>query len=215
MGGVRFCKSCGARILMQGYDTQNRIAYLMDKKQICYECAFWENIMAYPDKNMEILGNQCLKVMPYVKRDEKDRSITLGGKGMPRYFIRKNGKVFRSNDIWIIGTIPDRFLNKLKPTVMEISRYLYSRLIVHNRRCQSRTCFDRFQCFRYNIQLEQTQKTVKVPSDWIVGTERCKDFLNFDKLTEQDLEVYQKLYNKPNGRRNKQTAGESNGDNGR
>lgn len=44
LNGLRRCKECGRQILMQGYDVGWRIGYLMDKKCLCYECAYWGNL---------------------------------------------------------------------------------------------------------------------------------------------------------------------------
>lgn len=191
LGGIKFCKICGTRILMQGYNPQNRLAHIMSSKQICYECAFWEDLIAYPPEYMEIVGNKCMRIMPMVQT--KDKSIILGGKGKKRYFIRPDWSLFMSNDIWIISTIPQFFQKKLLPTATEISKSLYERLLKNNKRCQAIACFDRYKCLRYKNELEVNGAYNKVPAKWKPGNEYCKYFINIDNLTPDERSVNKQI----------------------
>lgn len=179
--GVRLCKCCGTRMLFQGYNTQNHLTYIMEKKQVCYECAFWQDIIQYPPEYLEIIDNKCLRVYPVANK--KDKTLILGGKGKMRYFIRPDYSVFRSNDIWTIGTIPDRFASKFHPTAIEVTLKAYRQLQQNNKRCQARACLDRYHCFRYNLALEQeTGPYNSIPANWKVGNERCRSFISFNEI---------------------------------
>ena len=175
---------------MQGFNTDDRITKMMDKMQICYDCAYWMNIINYPPPYMEIVGNKCLKVYPKV--NNRDKSMLLGGKGKIRYFIRTDwSKMICSNDIWLIGTIPKIFRKKLVPTLIEITSDIYKRLQMNSNQCSARGCFDRYHCLRYNLEIEKDHIGTfnKVPSTWKVGNEHCKDFINILKLPNDDSSV--------------------------
>lgn len=189
IGKIKICKSCGKRILVQGYNRQNRFAHIMSQKQICYECAFGEDIIAFPPEHMEIIKNTCVRILPFIQN--KDKSMILGGKGKRKFFMRADWSLFQSNDIWTIGVIPDRYREKLQPTVFEISQYLYNRLAKNNKRCQAIACFDRYHCFRYKFELECDKSYNKIPVKWKTGDERCRDFINMNRLTDDERSIIQ------------------------
>ena len=177
LNGVRLCGCCGARVLLQGYHTKSRLAYIMKKEGICHDCAFWKDIAAYPPENMEVIGNVCMRICP--SADGKDRSLTLGGGGRRRFFMRPDRSVFESNDVWTIGKIPQRFQPWFKTTAVEIPSSLYKRLSKNRRVCQSRACLDRYDCIRYNLALEEEKGPYnKVPSGWKSGDEHCGFFID-------------------------------------
>ena len=43
---LTYCKLCGSKIWMQGYNIQSHITHIMKKNNVCYECAFWEELMS-------------------------------------------------------------------------------------------------------------------------------------------------------------------------
>lgn len=192
LNGIRFCKCCGARMLLQGFDTKHRLSHIMQKKMICYECAYWQDIIDYPPEHLEIIGNKCLKICPV--GNKKDKTIILGGKGKMRYFVRADLSIFQSNDIWLIGVIPARFIDNLKPTAKEITKKVFNRLTKKNQKCKARGCYDRYHCLRYNLELEADGAFNVVPSNWKIGGERCKFFINIDDAYIDDSSVN----NKPN-----------------
>lgn len=186
LNGVRFCKCCGARMLFQGYNIQNRFAHTMNKEGICYDCAYWKDIIAYPPDHLEIVGDLCMKVYPV--SDKSDKSVILGGRGKMRYFRRPDHSLFTSNDVWVIGKIPGRFKSEFKTTAIEISLNTYRRLTKDNRKCKARACFDRYHCFRYDLALEDDDMGAynSVPTNWVPGDEHCKYFMDMGKLSLTD-----------------------------
>lgn len=174
---------------MQGFDPDDRITKMMDREKICYECAYWKNIIAYPLPYMEVLGNRCIRVFPKVER--KDKSILLGGKGKLRYFTRTDLSIICSNDIWSIGIIPERFRSQLPSTLIEITEKAYRRLQRNNKKCSARGCFDRYNCFRYNIEIENDHIGAfnKAPPSWKTGGERCRDFINMKEMSIDESSV--------------------------
>lgn len=185
LNGVRVCKCCGTRTLFQGYNVQNRLTHIMEKQQICYECAFWQDIAQYPPEHLEIIGKRCLRIYPVANK--KDKTLILGGKGKMRYFVRFDRSVFQSNDIWTIGVIPDRFVSKFRPTATEITFKAFRQLQRNDKRCQARACLDRYHCFRYNLELERiTEPYNSIPANWKVGNEHCRSFISFNDILNDE-----------------------------
>ncbi len=182
MRHVKYCKLCGNKIWMQGYDTENRFAYIMAQKCICYECAYWEDLIAYPPQYLEVVKNQCVRLHPVA--NNKDKTLILGGKGKKKYFLRSDGTLIETNDIWVIGTIPDRFASRLPITAVEISIKAFRQLSRTNRKCQARGCFDRYHCLRYNLALENDERGPfnTVPPKWRVGDEHCRYFIHLQEV---------------------------------
>lgn len=187
---TKICAHCGSRIFTQGFDDQHRLSHIMIRKGICYECAFWEELIAYPPQDTEVLGNKCLKICPGISK--KSIGVILGGKGKVRYFMRPDMQVLCSNDIWQIGTIPERFRNQLTPTLVEITKKAYKQLKRNDKKCQARACLDRYHCFRYNLELEKEHEPYnKVPVNWKVGNEHCGFRIDPSEILSDESNVTQ------------------------
>lgn len=186
---IKYCSCCGVKILSFGYDSQNRIAHLMGQKRICYECAFWQDMIDYPPEYFEVVDGKCLRIHPVA--DKKDKTLILGGKGKMRYFMRADKSVFQSNDIWVIGTIPKRFVDKFKPTAKEITLKAYRQLKSTAKVCYAKACFDRYHCYRYSLDIEKDGAYNIVPVKWKVGGERCRFFINKIDILSDESSVKQ------------------------
>lgn len=187
---TKICAHCGSRIFTQGVNNEHRLSHIMKRMGICYECAFWEDFIAYPPQYTEVLGNRCLKICPGISK--KEIGVILGGKGKTRYFMRPDMQVFCSNDIWQIGTIPERFRTQLTPTLIEITERAYKQLKRNNKKCQARACFDRYNCFRYNLELEKENEPYnKVPANWKVGNEHCGFRIDPSEILSDESNVTQ------------------------
>lgn len=178
---IRYCSACGKKIVKLGLDEKSRLVYLMNRDNICYDCAYWEELIEYPPRYMEVLGEKCIKVCPMA--DSKDKTLILGGKGKTRYFMRNNQDLLCSNDIWTIGDIPERFRPRLPATLREITKTAYKKLSRTTKTCNARACFDRYYCFRYNLALEDGKGAFnKVPGNWKIGGEHCGFFIDKDNV---------------------------------
>lgn len=175
--GFRTCSLCGKRIWNQGYDQDSHIYHIMTKDKVCYDCAYWKDLIDYPPEYMEVLGHQCLRLHPVA--DKKNKALLLGGRGKMRCFMRKDGTLFRSNDIWIIGNIPEQFRHALPSTVSEISVRAYNQLKKSTQKCKARACMDRYRCYRYDLNIEKDSGPFNViPPKWNVGDEHCSFFID-------------------------------------
>lgn len=196
--GLQVCQSCGNKIFLQGY-SDHRLTRLMQTNKICYECAYWKDIIEFPPTHLEIINGKCYRIYPEV--EEKDPSILLGGKGKMRYFMREDMKPFKSNDVWLIGVIPQRFLPQFPPTAFEIDKRVYNLISNNTRRCQAVGCMDRYLCIRYRLEFEDYGKNPfnKVPNNWKAGDEHCKFFINRQSIKTDDSNVTKNP--NPNGRK--------------
>ena len=189
---LTYCKLCGSKIWMQGYNIQSHITHIMKKNNVCYECAFWEELIAYPPEYMEVINQQCLRLHPVANK--KDKTLILGGKGKMRYFMRTDGSLIQSNDIWTIGTIPERFISQLPTTAVEITLKAYRQLKKSSKKCYARGCMDRYDCFRYDRALENDEKGSfnAIPPKWNVGDEHCVFFINIQDIKSDESSVISK-----------------------
>lgn len=154
----------------------------MKDKQICYECAYWLSLVDSPPSNLEVVKGMCVQIFP--EADKRDKTLILGGKGKMRYFVRPDRSVIKSNDIWKIGKVPKFFLPSFPDTLIEITQKAYKKLNRTNIKCQARGCYDRYHCFRYNLELESNGKKPFniVPSNWKIGEEHCRYFINMTEI---------------------------------
>lgn len=176
INGIRFCQFCGERMLFQGYELRDRLSRIMTKEKICYECAYWKELLEYPLKNLEVVDNKLLRILPLVPK--RDRSMLLGGDGKMRYFMRTDHTLFKSNDVWTIGTIPERFRVKFPTTAFELTSNSFKRLSRDSNKCIARGCFDRYHCLRYKIEIEEENGPYNIiPKNWKTGDEHCRFFV--------------------------------------
>lgn len=179
-GALKKCKNCGSVILFQGYEEKTRLTHIMERHQICYDCAYWKSMIEHPPKNLQVVGDKILKVCPYA--ESKNKSEILGGKGKNRYFIRSNFTVFKSNDVWLIATIPDKYKEFFPETACEISRELYEIFSRNKRRCKAKACKVRSICMRYRFEIDNSISYDNPPTqDANTVDEGCCFFLNMNK----------------------------------
>lgn len=179
------CKCCGKKI----WDYRIMFARMKEKPMqngICPECQRWNNIIRHPPKEMEIIDGSAYM---FGRVQKREIGVTLGGKGKTRCIARKDGTGFVSNDVWLIGKIPDTFKNKLPNTAWWIEEHNGRRLALTKMKCKNKSCYDRYHCFRYDYRIEFDKGPYNsIPKDWITGNERCRYFVNI--LTIQNYFDY-------------------------
>lgn len=134
-----------------------------------------------PIDYLEVINGICLQVNPLVT--EVDKTYVLGSKGKKRYFMRPDWSVIVSNDVWTVGIVPDRFKDLFPNTLIEITYKAYKKLEINNKKCRSRACFDRYECFRFDRSLEQQHGAFNsIPKTWKRGAEKCGAFIGFNEI---------------------------------
>lgn len=181
------CKKCGKKFFHFGITEFDPVCKRMMREQICWECAWWERVINHPPENMEIVGNQCYQVFPFVSKEEQSIGMILGSKGKRYYLLKKNGDCIRSNDVWWIGEIPWRFQSQLKPTGWWTTIRYYNSLKRSHHHCHARACMERYYCYRYEYQIEFDGNIKPMPPyDWIIGGEHCPAFLSLFDIKDYD-----------------------------
>lgn len=173
---IRVCSKCGVRLLDAGHDRHHRLYKRMTDENLCHECAYWLDLIESPGEYLEVIDGVCYRIYPMA--DKRDCTVLLGGKGIRRFFARKDLTPFESNDIWLVGAVPQRFIEHFPDTAFEITRYGFNRLSVNHKRCKARLCFDRYHCLRYMTELESNGPLNEIPNNWRVGNEHCPPFIN-------------------------------------
>lgn len=179
------CTRCGRNVLKMNVSKKDKVAYYANQNSLCYECAYWMDLMSNPLPYMEISKGVCYQLLPV--QDSSDKSVQLGGDGKIRYFMRKDLSVIRSNDIWKVGKVPISFLDVMPDTVVEITKRMYNQLLRSKNRCKARGCLNRYMCVRYRIELENDSRGAfnEVPEDWNPKNERCGWFINKNNIIDE------------------------------
>lgn len=187
------CTQCGKKVFYFNLNINKRIGKKMHKEHLCWDCAFWNDIVESHKKNIEIIGDDCYEILPFRAKKSLRAGQFIGG-GKTKYILKKNGQCYRSNDYWYIGRVPVSFRLKLPPTAWWTNKHTYDSLTRYNGKCVVKNCMDRFHCYRYDFKVEYEEPGLFVPKEWQVGTEYCpayiptKDIKDFDQyVSPSDL----------------------------
>lgn len=174
------CSICGKRILNMGFDERNPIYKIMKSEGICYECAYWRDIIAHRPENFEVIDGKCYQFNPTPTWVQKTPFRMLGSDGKKFYIVRKDGTYARSNDVWFIADVPKDFRDQLPDTAWLTTARVYDRLERGVFACKSRACMDRYHCYRFDYRNEFTEDGPFniPPKEWITGDEQCREFIN-------------------------------------
>lgn len=174
------CQICGRKFLAMGLQKTKLGSYAKDHS-LCLECAKWAQLSENRPKDLEIIDGVAYKCLPHIR---KEYGMHLGGEGKERLIIHPDGTYRFSNDIWTIGTIPERFRNILPNTGWWIDiKYLcrLKRGVLH---CRGKMCYDRYHCFRYDYKQEYGIGPYNIlPKDHVAGSENCKEFIDIRDIT--------------------------------
>lgn len=199
---IRKCNACGKKYLRMEYKLKKEISEVhnyVKEHEVCFECGYWLYLIEHKPEGLQIANGICYKILPFVEKP--GFTIMLGSKGKTFFFVTKEKEVIKSNDVWRIGKIPERFRDRLPDTGWFCDRRVYEKLSKFNKPCKAMGCLDRYKCFRFNTELElENGPFNEVPKNWITGGEHCKHFLNTD-LIENYVSSIQ--IGKTNGKRTK------------
>lgn len=183
MPHIKRCEVCDKKFLRikrvpKGADD---LSGMVDSRHICYECAYWLQFIEKRPEHIQIANGVCYQIFPFI--EEPTLSMLLGGDGKKRFFVTKDRQVIKSNDIWVIGTIPERFRDQLPDTGWFCNKSVYGRLFNFNKMCREVGCLDRYKCFRFRTELElENGPFNQLPKKWNVGDEHCRYFIHTDGI---------------------------------
>ena len=185
LGNKYQCSQCGKPVYAFNLYDKEMLCTIMLKKHICWECAYWEHFLKRPPDHLEIIGNKCYQVLPFV--EDTNFNQILGGNGKTKFLLKKDGTCIKSNDIWWLNIIPFQYQNQLTPTGWWTTRNVYNSLQRSKHKCIAKGCLDRYHCYRYQYQIEFDKEPYnKVPNDWIIGSERCPAFISLHDIKDYD-----------------------------
>jgi hypothetical protein len=172
------CKICSARENLSEYKSCDALTY-MAENHVCYKCAFWLNRIANPSRNQEVIGGHLYVVNPIVKRPE---NVTKGYQGKEIYIRRFDETLIKTNNLFHIGEVPPEFIEHFPNTANFLTLFTYQKLKNYPFKCQSKGCWDRYHCVRYNLALEADGPFNIVPAKHKIGSEHCRSFININEL---------------------------------
>jgi hypothetical protein len=185
LGNKYKCKQCGKQAFAFNLSDKDKVCSIMQKKHICWECAYWENFIKHPPDNLEIIGDRCYQILSFV--EDLQFNQIVGGNGKTKFLLKKNGDCIKSNDIWWINRIPFQYQDKLQITGWWTTRRVYNSLQRSRHKCIAKGCLDRYHCYRYQYQIEFEKGPYnKVPLDWIIGGEHCPAFIPLREIKGYD-----------------------------
>lgn len=169
------CAKCGKMVYAFNCSEDNDVCHRMIRDGICWECAYWERFLIAPPKNLEIVGDRCYQIFPFVESPSVEQ--ILGGNKI-RYLLKKNGECVKTNDWWWLNVIPYKYQERFQPTGWWVTKGFYKKMERSKHKCKAKGCLDRYHCYRYQYRLEFDKEPYnKPPRDWIVGDEHCPAFL--------------------------------------
>lgn len=176
------CDICNRQIPDIGLNAASPLYERIISNSLCPECAFWNYIVNNKTENLIRVFRKCYRVLPF--QPSPPPGAILGNNGKRMYFLTTSGAPIMSNDVWFVGTVPERFAHHLPDNAYRINLKAYNRLLKREGKCRDYQCPDRYRCFFYNWKEESTY--TPIPQDHIPGTTECNDFLplrwieNFD-----------------------------------
>ena len=180
---IRKCDVCGKKFVHYERPPKNDddLTVYTSKHNVCYECAFWLTFIDNKPKELQVANGIAYKIFPFI--EEPTLSMLLGGNGKKRFFVTKDRQVIKSNDVWVVGTIPQHFRDKLPDTGWFCNKSVYGRILRFNKMCKEVGCLDRYKCFRFRTDLELENGPYNtLPKGWETGDEHCGFFVNTEGI---------------------------------
>lgn len=168
------CNICSATGDYLMYNPDSPLFLDMINNHVCYECAFWLNIIAHPIYGHEIIDGYYFIIHPYAKRPYHATGFSKGRE----YYIRKNdGTLLKTNNMECRGKIPERFRDQLPDTAIFLPLMSYQNLANFPFECFARGCWDRYNCLRYNLECEAEEGPFnEIPPSHEPGEEKCPSY---------------------------------------
>ena len=172
------CERCGKRVKDGLYNMTSSIYKKMIGECICWECAFWSNIVAEKEK-YDVIDGRCYMLLP---EQEKNKLALYGMGGKTFCIMRKDFTAIRTNDAWPIGKVPESFRKELPDTAWIITLKAYNAIRKRGNICTNRYCMDRYHCLFYKWWDEEDAEMISsIPKDWHTGDELCPSFVDFNR----------------------------------
>lgn len=158
------CRKCGAIIHPEEYQDGTQWKYRMLNQSVCFECAYWLDLIANPARYWQIINHQYFSAPPEVREGERVRHI-----------LTHTGYLFDSSLLFNYGKIPERFWPNLPNTANFLSSQKLRKIKANQEfKCNRQGCWDRKCCFWYHGPMDWNE----IPASHKVGAEQCPMFIN-------------------------------------
>lgn len=174
------CDLCGQKDDFSDYALSSKYLRIMQKRHICFQCAFWMDLAATPLPNREIISGCHFTVLPTTKRPHQ---VTNGLGGKEFYIRRIDGTLIKSNNIWYQGRIPQHFKEFFPNTADFLTLMHFQKLTNNPFKCHAMGCWDRYHCLRYDMECEKDGAFNAIPANHRIGDEKCPSFVTPFKRT--------------------------------
>lgn len=175
------CTLCGKDDYLSNYPSTTKLLHLMKEEKLCFHCAFWTDKIRHPEIPHEIIDGSYYFFGSYQKNLQTMSKIDqLNTKTV--CVIHKDMSVAISDDVRFQGTIPRRFLKYFPDTAQIIPLRLYHRLQADHGSCYAKGCWDRYECFFYDMSKEPATPWNIIPKTHKTGDEYCPRFLNKERI---------------------------------
>ena len=174
------CEECGKKV-RDCFNANSSVYQKMIAESLCYECAYWKNIIENWKDTYYVIDGICYDFQPF--HDGNEANIMLGSNGKNYYALTTECHAIHSNDVWVKGTVPERFRDILKDSAYHITGDAYNILSNGCHICKNKGCYDRYHCFFYDYRNEYGIGPYNViPRNWVAGNEHCKSFIDIRKI---------------------------------
>lgn len=161
---VYVCTKCDCIVHPNEFQRDSQTFNRMIKDSVCYECAYWMNIIDHRMNYDHIISHHYYAALPIVKPKKKIAHI-----------LTFNGDIIHSTELFRYGEIPERFWEGLPNDANFIS---HGKLRTINAniefQCNRIGCWDRKCCFWFHDQMDWNI----IPKDHVIGSENCPMFIN-------------------------------------
>lgn len=164
---VYACSRCTQLSCRENYNPLDPIVKIMHDKDMCYDCAYWHNLLTTPRANALIADHKYYTYMiedPFCKPSTK-----------PKLIMTIDKKVISYMSSFCYGTLPEVFWNEY-PDTGHFLEYQTLRRYRKNKgfQCGRKGCWDRTHCFWYNGEMDWNE----IPQSHNDGDEHCPSYLN-------------------------------------
>lgn len=168
------CSKCGAEFDLSDYSFDSPVATIMREGKLCHHCAFWKEILEYPEQPYVIVNGM---VWIY---GEKTFLTDNANNTLPAFIMRRDGSVEKINYPNCIGELPANIAIEYPDTARFIDFNSYKRIRARaGMSCRAVGCYDRYHCYWYNAEEREAKGAWNtVPDHHKVGSENCPSFVN-------------------------------------
>lgn len=176
------CSTCGKEIPPDLFFSQSPIARRMRLKQMCFDCAFWDDYMENKQSDTYVISGGLYVFFPLTsdtwnKRKAKFRKFFYAHDMLTRTAVY-------STSCQHITDIPEHIKQKFPDQYRFISKDVFERLTDRMcKECLAKGCWDRYWCYWYNKQkAERDTPWNTIPDYHKPGGEECESFINKETM---------------------------------